>query len=112
VLLFLLFSLLSMGQIAFVAHIVSYSWRPPDRLAGPSYSREGHQRLNEKVAFPLFCTHPPLSRHELLSTLNDPEKNYCPRRAAGTYDRELITAGKSIETKYRQIRPSVCEVCG
>jgi hypothetical protein len=26
--------------------------------------------------------------------LNDPEKNYCPGRAAGPHDRELITAGK------------------
>jgi hypothetical protein len=41
VLLFLLFSLLSMGQIAFVAHIVSLFLAPPDRLAGPSYSRDG-----------------------------------------------------------------------
>jgi hypothetical protein len=69
VLLFLFFSLLSMGQITFGAHIVSLFLAPPDRLAGPSYSREGHQRFNEKAAFPLFCTHPPLSRHELLSTI-------------------------------------------
>jgi hypothetical protein len=58
-----------MGQIACVAHIVSLFLAPPDRLAGPSYSPEGHQRFNEKVAFLLFCTHPPLSRHELLSTI-------------------------------------------
>ena len=68
VLFFLLFSLLSMGQIAFVAHIVSLFLAPPDRLAGPLFTG-WHQRYNEKVAFPLFYTHPPLSRHELLSTI-------------------------------------------
>jgi hypothetical protein len=80
VLLFLLFSLLSMGQIAFVAHIVSLFLAPPDRPGRTNLFTGGHQHFNEKAAFPLFCTHCPLSRHELLSTI----ERSCEELLSGT----------------------------
>jgi len=75
-----------------------------------AYLEATSKLLNNAFYATLYCQIKKLPWSD--PALASPGKNYCPGRAAGTRDREMITAGKSREKGHRQIRPSACEPWG